>query len=248
MGISVNGVEITDAAVEKELPHHDGAANPLQAAVHELILRQLLLQKADELGLDDADEDARIDAVIAREVAVPEADTEACRRYYDGHPEKFVEGELVEAQHILFQVTEKVPLDLLRELAESVLAEVKAAPERFDELARQYSNCASAEVGGHLGQLQRGETVPEFERVLFRLEGGEIASKLVETRFGLHIVRVLRHIPGQRQAFEHVAEQIGEYLVDASQSRALNQYLQLLAGQAKIEGIELPAADSPLVQ
>ena len=61
MGISVNGVEITDAAIEEELPHHRQAANPLKQALHELVLRTALLQEADRLGIAGEDDDARIE-------------------------------------------------------------------------------------------------------------------------------------------------------------------------------------------
>ena len=46
MGISVNDVEITDAAVERELPHHASAPVPLKAAVEALVVREVLLQAA----------------------------------------------------------------------------------------------------------------------------------------------------------------------------------------------------------
>ena len=47
MAITVNGVEITDEMIENELPRHADADNPLKRAVHEVVLRQLLLQQAD---------------------------------------------------------------------------------------------------------------------------------------------------------------------------------------------------------
>eukprot|EP01030_Chromulinospumella_sphaerica_P029029 gene29029-29426_t len=51
MGIAINGVDITDAQIASELPHHQHAANPLKQAVHEVVLRQLLLQEAARLGV-----------------------------------------------------------------------------------------------------------------------------------------------------------------------------------------------------
>ncbi len=138
MGIEVNGVGITDAAVERELPYHRQAAKPLKQAVNELVLRTLLLQEAAQLGIegDGEDDDARVAALFDREIHVPVADRSACETYYRNHPQRFVSGELVEARHILFQVTPNVSLELLRETAEAVLDELRARPERFAELAR----------------------------------------------------------------------------------------------------------------
>ena len=63
------------------------------------------------------------------------------------------------------------------------VAELQAQPERFAELAGQYSNCPSGAVGGSLGQLARGQCVPEFDELLFRLQPGELSGRLLETRF-----------------------------------------------------------------
>ena len=248
MGISVNGVEIDDALIERELPHHRQAANPLKQSVHEIVLRTVLLQEAARLGIAGTDDDARVDALLAQEVHVPQADLETCLTYYRNHPRQFTRGEMVEARHILFQVTPTVPLELVREMAEEMLAALRAEPGRFGELAAQYSNCPSGAVGGSLGQLSRGECVPEFENVLFRLNGGELAARPVETRFGLHIVQVMRRIEGVLLPFEAVKSQIADYLATAAWQRGLHQYLQLLVGRAHIEGISLEGSATPLVQ
>jgi peptidyl-prolyl cis-trans isomerase C len=248
MGISVNGVDITDHAIEQELPHHQKAGNPLKQSVHELVLRTLLLQEADRLGIAGADEDARIEALLEQEVRVPETDDAACETFYRNQPELFSSGEMVEARHILFQVTPTVPLELLRTTGETLLAELKVHPERFEELAKQYSNCPSGAVGGSLGQLTRGQTVPEFEQFAFRLQEGELASRLLETRHGLHIVQILRRIDGRLLPYDKVKTTIAESLTAQAWQRGIQQYMQLLVGRATIEGISLEGATSSLVQ
>jgi peptidyl-prolyl cis-trans isomerase C len=248
MGFAVNGVEIDDAQVEQELAHHQQAANPLKQAVHELVLRSLLSQEAQRLGMAGADDDERIEALLAQEVRVPQVDDAACQTYYRNQAPRFSSGDMVEARHILLQVTPSAPLELLRETGEAMLAELHAHPERFAELAQQYSNCPSGAHGGNLGQLTRGQTVPEFEQLVFRLAPGALATHLLETRFGLHIVQVMRRIDGALLPFEAVKSQIAEYLGQQSWQRALHQYLQILAGRANIEGVTLEGADTPLVQ
>jgi len=248
MSIAVNGVELTDATIERELAHHQGAANPLKQAVHELVLRQVLLQEAARLGFDQPDEDARIEALFTQEVIVPEPDAAACLRYYQSQLSRFSSGAMVEARHILFQVTASAPLELLRDTAELILDELRVRPERFEALAREYSNCPSGAVGGSLGQLARGQCVPEFEDLLFRLQAGELSGRLLETRFGLHIVQAERTVEGKQVPFEAVHMQVADELRRQSWQRALHQYLHILVGRAGIEGVELEGADSPLVQ
>ena len=265
MSISVNDVEITDEAVERELVHHAHASAPVKAAVEALVLREVLLQAArsklqlaqEELRAleasqaEDADaliEDALIDRLIELEVKSPEPTEAECETYYCKNLDQFRNGDLVEASHILFQVTPSVPLEALRAKAEEILQQALAQPAQFEELARAYSNCSSAEVGGSLGQLSKGQTVPEFERVIFSLEAGKIAPKLVESRFGLHIVRVERSAEGRTLPFELIKDQLARYLTEQVRARALKQYLKILIGQANIQGVELEGVHTPLVQ
>ncbi|MEC5160367.1 MULTISPECIES: peptidylprolyl isomerase [unclassified Janthinobacterium] len=248
MGISVNGVDITDHAIEQELPHHQDAGNPLKQSVHELVLRSVLLHEADRLAIGGADDDARIEALFAQEVKVPEADAAACATFYRNQPRRFSSGAMVEARHILFQVTPEVPLELLRATGQAVLAELRIHPERFADLAREYSNCPSGAVGGSLGQLPQGQTVPEFDKLLFRLAPGALADHLLESRFGLHIVQVLRRVDGAALPFDAVHAQIADRLKRAAWQRGLHQYLRILVGRADVEGVALEGADTPLVQ
>ncbi|MCG2585948.1 peptidylprolyl isomerase [Massilia sp. TS11] len=248
MGIAVNGRDITDEAVQAELVHHAEADNPLKQSVHELVLRALLDDEARRLGIPGDSSEARIAALFAQEVKVPEVDESACQRYYAAQRARFSVGELAEVRHILFQVTPSVPLELLRETGQAVLDALQADPSQFETLARQYSNCPSGAVGGSLGQIGRGQTVPEFESLVFRLKEGELHGRLLETRFGLHIVQVQRRVDGMQLPYESVRERIAAELSEASWRRAIHQYLHLLAGQAQIDGIDLAAADSPLVQ
>ena len=76
----------------------------------------------------------------------------------------------------------------------------------------------------------------------------ELAARPVETRFGLHIVQVMRRIDGTLLPFEAVQPQIAAWLAAAALQRGIHQYLQILVGRARIEGITLEGSTSPLVQ
>ncbi|KAA0893002.1 peptidylprolyl isomerase [Pusillimonas sp. ANT_WB101] len=248
MTVTVNGVEVTDADMEVELAFHEGAGNPVDEAMITLVLKRVLLDEAARLGIGGGNDEAVIDALLEREVQVPEADEATCRRYYDSNPDRFTVGELVEADHILFQVTPGVSLDALRERAQAALNTVLGDISCFGDIARTLSNCPSGSLGGNLGQLGRGDTVPEFERVVFGLKEGEVLSRLLETRFGLHIVRVRRHVAGRLRPYDDVRDDIAAVLAAASRDTAWRQYASYLAGQADIHGYELEGADSPLLQ
>lgn len=245
MPVIVNGVELNDADLERELPLHAQADNPMRHAVTALVLRRVLLDEAARLGLDAEDEEGAISALLAAQAPAPAADDAACRRFYQMHPQRFMVGELVEADHILFQVTPSVNLDKLRAHANVVLQELLADPSRFAEVAREQSNCPSATVGGNLGQLGRGDTVPEFERAVFALPSGGLLPHLLQTRHGLHIVRVTRRVEGRLLPYEHVAQQIAMALTSMSRDTAWRQYTKLLVERADVQGIDLQAGGEP---
>jgi peptidyl-prolyl cis-trans isomerase C len=223
--------------------------NPQVAAV-----RELLRQRAIAVGIlppateDDGLIGAAIERMLVDEVRVPSASETECRRYYENHLKEFQCGDLVCARHILFQVTPFVSVPEIRARAERALAEVLAQPDRFAAMASELSNCPSGKQGGNLGQIGRGDTLPEFERALFRLDANGILRQLVRTRHGFHIVAVDQAIPGKTLPFEAVRDQIAERLKVSVEARALRQYVSILAGQAKIAGVELPGTPVPLVQ
>ncbi len=248
MPIIVNGYEFSDAEIAAALPEFQDTDNPQRQATTSLILQRVLLDEAKKSGLSANDDTSTIDLLLEQNVPYPQASAAECSRYYQNNSDKFTVGALLEASHILFQVTANVDLPALRAQANSVLQQALQEPERFAELARSYSNCPSAEVGGSLGQLSRGQCVPEFEKALFNAAENSVLPQLVESRFGLHIVMLGRKSAGNLLPLAQVQTQIATALEQASYNRALQQYMKLLLGRASISGIELDAADTPLVQ
>ena len=257
--VSVNGITIARDAIVREMQHHP-AEKPVtawQQAARALVIKELLLQRAKYLGIeaepksDDAgrretEDEALIRAVVDQEVAVPEPDDETCRRYYERHVARFRSPDIYEVLHILFAA---LPADLeayaqARADAEAVLATLKENPESFAALAKAYSRCPSAEQGGNLGQITRGQTTPEFERALLVLAPGELCAEPVATRYGLHIIRLERKFDGRTLPYELAADRIAAYLRESVRRRADAQYVARLASAAKIEGITLASADA----
>lgn len=256
--LRVNGVEILANAIDEAVAEladapATGAASTADAqttARYALAIRELLRQRAVELGLAfDADRpDAMADAVFAKEVATPVATVEESRRYYDQHRERFTSGELVHASHILFGVTGRAPLALVRAKAEETLNAILQAPDQFEAMAAERSNCPSAQVGGSLGQLERTSCVPEFAQGIFDSDELGVLPRLIKTRFGFHLVRIDHRVPGTLIPFEAVQDDIATMLTAQVRLRATRQYVQLLAAQADLEGVSFAGADGPLVQ
>ena len=261
--ILVGGTEIAATAIAAEAQNHpsDSPEAAWAAAAEALAVRQLLLNEADRLGIVApemtdpqgrrlVDEDARIEALLEQQVHTPTADEEACRRYYDRHPDRFTSPTLVEASHILIAAPrdDEARYAIALDDAKIILAELKTAPERFADIAQARSACPSAEQGGNLGQIGPGQTVDEFETFLFNLELGQLCPVPVKTRFGVHIIKAGRRVAGERLPFAAVATKIAAYLEEASWRRAVAQYVVILAGKGGVEGITLGNADGSLVQ
>lgn len=217
-------------------------------------IRELLRQRALTRGFlqDDVPNSEKIEKAIERllaeEIRVPSPTEPECRRYYEAHPKEFTSGAIVHARHILFQVTRSVPVPQMRAEAEQVLNRLLCEPERFSAVARELSNCPSGTQDGNLGQIGRGDMVPEFEQAVFKPGPTGILRELVKTRYGFHIVAVDKRIPGKALPFEAVREQIAERLKTRVEERALRQYISILAGQADVVGVDLQGAQTPLVQ
>jgi peptidyl-prolyl cis-trans isomerase D len=115
----------------------------------------------------------------------------------------------VHAEHILFMTVGKpdAEVDEIKKKAEDVLKQAKKGA-KFDELAKKYSeDPGSKDKGGDLGWLVQGQTVPEFEKVAFSMQLGQI-SELVKTQYGFHIIKVLEKETAHTKSFDEVKDSI----------------------------------------
>ncbi len=214
-----------------------------------------LLAKDDCAATDGAISAAAsvaIEALLEKTLALPEPTVEDCRRHFDAHAAGYRSGERVRVRHILFAVTPGVDVTLLRKRAEVALLDVRCHDGKsngvFANAARELSNCPSAAQGGDLGWLATADCAPEFARELFGHAEVGVLPRLVHSRFGFHVVEVLERDPGSLQDFESVRGAVANTLRQQVYVTAVRQYLQLLAGRAVVEGVDLDAADTPLVQ
>lgn len=134
---------------------------------------------------------------------------EEAKKFYTENLSKFQGDEQRRASHILigFGKGDAAAKKAAHEKALSILAEVRKFPEKFAELAKQYSqDPGSAQNGGDLGLFGRGMMVKPFEDAVFSMSPGAI-SDLVESEFGYHIIK-LTEIKGQSQTFDDVKANI----------------------------------------
>ena len=130
---------------------------------------------------------------------------------FETNKSSYVVPEAVRVAHILIRVDvedERRQEPEMREKAMMVLAKVKDGGD-FNELAKQYSeDTGSASKGGEIpGWVERGKTVPPFEKKAFEMKPGEL-SGLVRSRYGFHIIKLHEHRQASQQAFAAVEPQL----------------------------------------
>jgi peptidyl-prolyl cis-trans isomerase C len=241
MAIIVNGVELTDTDLEREMPAHADSPDSQQAALTSAVLRRVLLDEAAQLHLPSSHSDElMIEALLDHQLAEAAAPThEECERHYLADLERWRVNERARVSHILFQVTEDVDLAALRQRAQQTLDELLHADDlelRFVHLARTLSNCPSGIDGGALGEIGRGDTVAAFERAVFAAPAGTLCPVLVETEFGFHIIRVHDKSPGSVLPFDQVELRIRVAMTQALRDLAERRYVMEAVGRANIQG------------
>lgn len=176
------------------------------------------------------------------------------QQYYQANRASYSFPERVKVAHILLKTTGETPAQIAatKQKAEKILAEVKHGGD-FAKLAKQNSeDDGSADQGGELGWIRRGQTVPQFEKAAFSLKPGEI-SDLIETMYGFHIIKVEAHEDAHVQSLADVHDQIQQKLqhqkgLNAAQSAmdraqamaASNTPLQTVATQLHLQLISTP--------
>lgn len=128
--------------------------------------------------------------------------------YYKTHRSKFHAPERVHALHIVKNSESPAEREAASTAMERIEARLKAG-EDFALVADQESDCKGN--GGDLGWFARGVMVEEFDDVVFELSPGE-QSPVFETRFGLHIARLIEKRAPGIQPLSEVYDAISDYL------------------------------------
>ena len=211
-------------------------------AVRQRACTEILRQEAIAQGIEADTGTRAIEALLEQAIAVAEPTEEACRRYFDANPARFARGERLSLRHVLFAVTPGIDVKALRQRAEALLLDLRcadAASDAFAVAAKQWSNCPTGANGGDLGWVTQDDCAQEFAQQVFGQQTVGILQRLVHSRFGFHVVEVCSREPGVQPAFDDVRQAIALRLRHQTWSNALRQYLQVLAGKAQIEGVDI---------
>jgi len=198
--------------------------------------------------LESARESALFDRYVRDVVAAGIVTDKDVRDYYDAHPDDFATPEKVHVRHIVVAVTNAGPApktdsQALEEISH-IAAELRAAdvssamgkPDEatmaklrlahFEDAAKKYSEDSSAESGGDLGWMSKGQLDPAFEAAAWGLKPGVI-SGVVHTKFGYHLIYVEGKEAAGVEPFDAVKSGIREYLLTQKATDVVNAVARL---------------------
>lgn len=197
----VKGVSIDDQAVEADYNANKAEyATPAQVRIQYLVLSTEAIRAS--IKVED----------------------QAAKQHYDTNKVRYQAPEQRSASHILVKVENEAQRPAAKAKAEKLLAEVKANPAKFADLAKQNSDDpGSAAQGGDLGSFTRDTMVKPFADAVFGMKVGDI-SGLVETEFGYHIIKLTGITPGKLAPFEAVKPEI---IAELSQQQAERKFAEV---------------------
>jgi len=181
-------------------------------------------------------------AVMERELTSKIDITEGqCRKFYTDNKGNWTEPEQVRVQHVLLATMNPATgLELSeadkgrkRQMAEHV-RNLAMRKQKFTDLALNFSEDPGTRRSGGEYTFARGMMAPEFERVSFALQVNQI-SRVVETQFGYHVIRMVQRIPQKVKPFIELQKEIRKHLADQEASVRLPAYYKRLREGAGVK-------------
>jgi peptidyl-prolyl cis-trans isomerase C len=231
-GLSLTAEEVIADLNERKVPKDTQErvlSNPdnLRRLTVNLYVRRVLAERARKQGIDKEPEVAKMltmaserllsEMLLGRSVGAPPDDAaleQLARNEYNASAEKFKIPEEIRVRHILIE--RKRP-EVVK-VAKDVLAKLKDGAD-FEKMAAEYSDDPGSKAkGGDLGFFPRGRMERPFDEAAFALAKPGDMSGLVETKFGLHILRLEDRRPASQRPFAEVKDE----LVRTVATRVLN--------------------------
>ena len=220
------------------------------AFLENYIRKRLVIQEAMKTGydkrpdvqaeLDAARESALFDRYVRDVVATPIVTGSEIAQYYKDHPDDFSTPEQVRVRHIVVGPRSQSREEALEQI-QKVLAGLRTQNDairfsepaatqmrvhNFAEMAQKYSQDPSAESGGDLGWVSRGQLDPTFEEAAFQMQKGKL-SGVIQTNFGYHIIFIEDKRAAGMEPFDQVKASIREFLLNQRTADVVNAVSKL---------------------
>ena len=228
------GVTISDAEIRDAITRLKQQYNISTDAQFEESLRQSGMTRADmEARLRDT---LITQKLFARELRGREdlSDSEL-RERYNREKERYRLPERAHLREIVvLKPEDPLKVDEARQRANDVAAAARLPKSEFAKVASTMSESATREQGGDLGEVARGDLVPELDRAVFNATAGSILGPL-ETKSAWHIIKVEQRLPSEVPAFESIKDRLRRDASEETFQRDYRAYIDNLRKDAFIQ-------------
>ena len=240
----VNGKAIPKVAFEQYVQQLRGrtkvdSPEASKSLIEQLVLEELLVQQADKQKLAETPEIKQqlamvqrsllASSVIRRMLSDNAPSEDAIKKEYETATAA-MKGKEYKASHILVDSEDK---------AKEIIAELKKGGN-FAELAKAKSSDSSKDNGGDLGWFTPSMMVPPFAQAVAKMEKGKYSEQPVQTSFGWHVIQLEDIRDATPPSMDELKPQITQML----QSRMVNDYLEKLKAEAKVEVKEIQVSEA----
>jgi peptidyl-prolyl cis-trans isomerase SurA len=172
-----------------------------------------------------------ISSEVGSHISIPKDEVQ---KYYEAHKQDFIRPEQVALRSIEINTAGKDETEVaeLKKKADTALKRIKDG-EDFGEIAKRYSDGATAKQGGYLGIYKRGELSKQLEDVVFTLKKNGLTD-VMETKQGFLVMQVLEHYDEGQQSLAKVENEIMDKLYGERMEPALRDYLKTLREQSYV--------------
>ncbi len=233
-----NNVKITqeeiDAAYQSIIASYPSESDFEADLVAKKISKDFLMGQIESQVLRD-----KIFADVTKNVTISDAEV---KQYYDDNKETlFKVPEQVQVSHILIKFNVPEGQELTEEIKKEAYDKILAIQDKlmsgwdFAALAKSDSeDTTTAENGGDLGLISKGQTVAEFEDAAFALKIGEV-SDIVETTYGYHLIKATDRKDAYIQEYSEVSDSIKSYLLSSKQNEEYEKFVYDLISKTNIK-------------
>lgn len=191
-------------------------------------------------GMARADMEARLrDTILMNKVFAKElrqredlADKEL-RERYDREKERYRLPERARLREIVvIKPDDPSKVAAARERATDLAAKARAGD--FAAIATQFSDAGTKSKGGDLGEVARGELLPDLDKAVFNATAGTVLGP-IESKSGWHILKVETRLPSEVPAFESVKDRLRKDASEDAWQRDYKAYIDRLRKDAFIQ-------------
>ena len=156
------------------------------------------------------------------------------RERYDREKERYRLPERARLREIvILKPSDAAGIEQARQRVQEIATQARTLPD-FSLLARTTSQAPTKDKGGDLGEVARGELLPELDKAVFNSTAGTVLGP-IEAKTAWHILKVEQRLPSEVPAFESIKDKLRKDASEDAWQRDYKAYIDRLRKDAFIQ-------------